>query len=149
MSLDLSEVTARRGRGRASRMEQRRRCHVCTITPTCSFISGFPHFQSNNTANSRSQRKCSLHKENLDHINILTYTIVPFIIEFRELRRQLISNSVGFGSLGVTCSPRYPRFAGSNPAEVNGFFQDVKTIEHKSSGRNFKLGVPRLKFQTR
>ena len=28
----------------------------------------------------------------------------------------------------VTCSPRAPRFAGSNPAEVNEFFQDVKIL---------------------
>ena len=33
---------------------------------------------------------------------------------------------VGLGGLGVTCSPRDPRFAGSNPAEVGGFFQDFK-----------------------
>ena len=35
----------------------------------------------------------------------------------------------------VTCDPR---FAGSNPAEVDG------NPEHKSSGRDFKLGVPSL-----
>ena len=34
---------------------------------------------------------------------------------------------VGLGGLGVTCSPRDPRFAGSNPTEVDGFFQDVKS----------------------
>ena len=33
---------------------------------------------------------------------------------------------VGLGGLGVTWSPRDPRFADSNPAEVDGFFQDVK-----------------------
>ena len=32
---------------------------------------------------------------------------------------------VGLSGLRVTCLPRDPRFAGSNPAEVNGFFQDV------------------------
>ena len=32
---------------------------------------------------------------------------------------------VGLGGLGVTCSPRDPRFAGSNTAEVDGFLQDV------------------------
>ena len=41
------------------------------------------------------------------------------------------------GGLGVKCSPRDPRFAGSNPAEVDEFFQDVKLL---SSGRDFKLG---------
>ena len=30
--------------------------------------------------------------------------------------------------LGVPCSPRNPRFAGSNPAEDDGFFQDVKIL---------------------
>ena len=35
---------------------------------------------------------------------------------------------VGLGGLEVTCSPRDPRFAGSNPAEVGGFFQDVKIL---------------------
>ena len=38
------------------------------------------------------------------------------------------SSSVGLGGLRVTCSPRDPRFAGSNPAEVDGFFQDVEII---------------------
>ena len=35
---------------------------------------------------------------------------------------------VGLGDLGVTCLPRDPRLAGSNPAEVDGFFQDVKIL---------------------
>ena len=35
---------------------------------------------------------------------------------------------VGFGGLAVPCSPRYPRFVDSSPAEVNGFFQDVKIL---------------------
>ena len=30
---------------------------------------------------------------------------------------------VGLGGLGVTCSPRDPRFAGSNPTEVVDFFR--------------------------
>jgi hypothetical protein len=37
---------------------------------------------------------------------------------------------VGLGGLGVACSPRDPRFEVSNPA-----------------GRDFKLGVPSLRFQ--
>ena len=36
--------------------------------------------------------------------------------------------AVGLGDLGVTCSPRDARFAGSNTAEVDGFFQDVKIL---------------------
>ena len=41
---------------------------------------------------------------------------------------------VGLGGLGVTCSPRDPRFAGSNPAEVDGFFQDVKILSTSPGG---------------
>ena len=39
----------------------------------------------------------------------------------------IIDCGVGLGDLGVTCSPRDSRFAGSNPAEVDGLFQDLKT----------------------
>ena len=56
---------------------------------------------------------------------------------------------VGLGGLGVTCSPPDPRFAGSNPAKVDGFFQDVKILSTKSSGKDFKLGVPSQRFQAR
>ena len=34
--------------------------------------------------------------------------------------------------LGVRCSPRDTRFAGSNPTEVDGFFQDVKILSTSS-----------------
>ena len=40
---------------------------------------------------------------------------------------KLIAKLVGLGGLGVTCSPRDPRFESSNPAVVDGFFQDVKS----------------------
>ena len=42
--------------------------------------------------------------------------------------------NVGLGGLGVTCSPRDPRFAGSNPAEVDGFFQGVKILSTSPPG---------------
>ena len=61
----------------------------------------------------------------------------------------LVHMSGGIEDLGVTYSPRDPRFAVSNPAEVDGFFSESKNPEHKSSGRNFKLGVPTLRFQAR
>ena len=54
---------------------------------------------------------------------------------------------VGLGGLGITCLPSDPRFAGSNPAEVDAFFSGRKNPEHKSSRRDFKLGVPSLRFQ--
>ena len=56
---------------------------------------------------------------------------------------------VGLGGLEVTCSFRDPRFAGSNPAEVDGFFQDVKILSTNPSGETLSLGVPSLRFQAR
>ena len=53
---------------------------------------------------------------------------------------------VGLGGLGVTYLPRDLRFAGLNPAEVDGIFSGRKNPEHKSSGTDFKLGVPSLRF---
>ena len=47
---------------------------------------------------------------------------------------------VGLGSLGVTCSPRDPRFAGSNLDEVDGFFQDVKILSTSSPGGTLSWG---------
>ena len=53
---------------------------------------------------------------------------------------------VGLGGLGVTCSPRDQKFAGSNPAEVDGFFQDVKILSTSPPGE-FNLGVLSLRYQ--
>ena len=47
---------------------------------------------------------------------------------------QVTPDKVGLGGLGVTYSPRDPRFAGSNPAEVDGFFQDVKILSTSPPG---------------
>ena len=68
-------------------------------------------------------------------------------IHKQEMSRKTVNsilwcNVVGHGGLGVTCSPRDPRLAGSNPAEVDGFFQNVKIL-------SFNLGVPNLRFQAR
>ena len=60
-----------------------------------------------------------------------------FIIS--KAKSTLLINRYTVG-LGVTCSSGDPRFAGSNPAEVDGFFLGRKNSEHKSSGRDFKLG---------
>ena len=46
---------------------------------------------------------------------------------------------VGLGGLRVTCSPRDPRFAGYNPAEVDGFFQDVKILSTSPPGGTLSL----------
>ena len=47
---------------------------------------------------------------------------------------------VGLGGLGVTCSPRDPKFAGSNPAEVDELFQDVKMLNTNPSGGTLSWG---------
>ena len=47
---------------------------------------------------------------------------------------------VGLGGLGVPCSPRDPRFAGLNPSEVDGFFQDVKILSTSPPGGTLSWG---------
>ena len=47
---------------------------------------------------------------------------------------------VGLGGLGVTCSPRDPRFVGSNPADVDGIFQDVKILSTSPPGGTLSWG---------
>ena len=47
---------------------------------------------------------------------------------------------VGLGGLGITCSPRNPRLAASNPAEVDGFFRDVKILSSSPPGGNLSWG---------
>ena len=39
-------------------------------------------------------------------------------------------NIIGLGDLRVMCSPRDPRFVGSNLAEVNGLFSGLKNLDH-------------------
>ena len=47
---------------------------------------------------------------------------------------DVTSYVLGLGGLRVTCSPRDPRFVGSNLAEVDGFFQDVKILSTSPPG---------------
>ena len=61
----------------------------------------------------------------------------------------LTAEKVGLGGLGVTCSPRNPRFVSSNPAEVDVFFSGRKNPELRSSGRDLRLGFPSLRFEAR
>ena len=58
---------------------------------------------------------------------------------------KTINADDGLGGLGATCSPQDPRFAGSNPP-VRWIFSRRTNPEHKSSGRDFRLGVPSLRF---
>ena len=88
----------------------------------------------------------------------ISFTVVSYMLTLNVLYKfywynnvvKIIRDSMVVKvGLGVPCSPRDPRFAGSNPAEVDGFFSGSKNPEHKSSGRDFKLGVPDLRFQAR
>ena len=47
-------------------------------------------------------------------------------LEVLQVCAAVPSTEVGLHGRRVTCLPRDPRFAGSNPAEVDGFFQDIK-----------------------
>ena len=47
---------------------------------------------------------------------------------------ELVGLVVGLTGLGVTCSPRDPKFAGTNPAEVDEFFQDGKILSTSPPG---------------
>ena len=47
---------------------------------------------------------------------------------------------VGLGGLEVTCSPRDLTFAGSNSADVDGFFQGVKILRTSPPGRTLSWG---------
>ena len=46
----------------------------------------------------------------------------------------------GLGGLGATCSLRDARFAGSNPADVMDFFQDIKILSSSPPGGTLSWG---------
>ena len=54
----------------------------------------------------------------------------------------------GFGGLEVACWPLVPKFVGSNPAEVFGFFRAKKILSTLSFGREVKPSVPCRRFTT-
>ena len=68
----------------------------------------------------------------LCHIVFLSFKLL--LSSFHDLIPDLLELKIGLGGLGVTCSPRDPRFEGSNPAEVDGFFQDVKILSTSPPG---------------
>ena len=49
----------------------------------------------------------------------------------------------------LSYSPLDPRFSGSNPVGVDGFFQSVKILSINSFGREVKPRVPRRRFTAR
>ena len=77
--------------------------------------------------------------------------MITLLIIFHIMNNKTVHiiTVVGLGGLGVRCSPRDPRFAGSNPADVDGFFSGVKILSTSPPGGNLSWGVPSLKFQAR
>ena len=47
---------------------------------------------------------------------------------------------VSLNGLEVPCSPQDPRFTDSNPAEADGFFQDVKILSTSPPGGTLSWG---------
>ena len=70
------------------------------------------------------------------HPSYLTNALLPIPWCFKQYYPEL----VGLGGLWATCSPQDPRFAGSNPTEVDGFFQDVKILSTSSPGETLSWG---------
>ena len=54
--------------------------------------------------------------------------------------QDIMTCTVGLSDLRITCSLRNSRFAGLNPAEVNGFFQDVKILSTSPPGETLSWG---------
>ena len=61
--------------------------------------------------------------------------LVGVEVTFRELINYQVPNLIIYiVGLGVTCSPRDLKFAGSYPTKVDGFFQDVKILSTNHPG---------------
>ena len=50
------------------------------------------------------------------------------------------ADNVALDGLWATCLPPDPRFAGSNLAEVDGFFQDIKFLNTSPPGGTLSHG---------
>ena len=64
----------------------------------------------------------------LTHAHTGVVLLISFLLEFlifgSHSKAAVLS---GFGGLEVACWPLVPKFAGSNPAEVVGFFRAKKS----------------------
>ena len=56
--------------------------------------------------------------------------LVFFFLHPESIYPQCLTACVSLCGLGVTCSPRDPKFAGSNSAEVDVFFSERKNPKH-------------------
>ena len=134
-------------------------CHILISRSLLfSFCSQFLHLLLKS-----SRRGClflpTLHFRYLSFIGVMKNT---FFFEYAQSnwllysgycleassRTPLVTNSKPQWS-HVKCSPRDPRFAGWNPADVDGFFQDVKILSTSPLGRTLSWGFPSLRFQAR
>ena len=70
------------------------------------------------------------------HLPITYYMLNRYKLLDILLRED--ARAVGLGGLGVTCSPGDPRFA--DPAEVDGYFQDVKFLSTSPPGGTSSWG---------
>ena len=75
-------------------------------------------------------------------------TITRFKHKITVLAKHLHTLSITVISW-LSYSPLDPRFAGSNPAWVNGFFQSIKILSMTSFGREVKPWVPCRRFTAR
>jgi hypothetical protein len=78
-------------------------------------------------------RRCNAYPEPIprNDTNVHNLKVSPIVT------LELTNFAVG---LGVTCSPRGPRFADSKPTEVDGFFQGVKILNTSSQGGTLSWG---------
>ena len=67
--------------------------------------------------------------------NIMTFSLLSELMN-RTYKQcvNLLCIVVDLGGLGVMCSPRDPRFAGSNPTDVDGVFHDVNILSTSPPG---------------
>ena len=75
-------------------------------------------------------------------------TVVPTIYLPPHINLHHSSHCRPWWSRGNVLASR-SKIRGSKPDFGRWIFSGRKNSEHKSSGRNFKLGVPSLRFQTR
>ena len=64
----------------------------------------------------------------------------PMYIYYCKIYREFSTPTIQFLLILKTYSPRDASFAGSNPAEVDGFFQDVKIMSTSPPGGTLSWG---------
>ena len=96
--------------------------------------------------NSMAQRHGSILQQIQVTISITTIFNIHYIHELYSMCQKSKSTPV---VQWLSYSPLDPRFAGSIPAGVDGFFQSLKILNMTSFGREGKPWVPRRRFTAR